>query len=114
MESGEQSITSSERQNHRHSRFTNHEKTDAVLRLLKGESAETVSEELGISIARIERWRDTFVAAGSAELSKRRDGSSKSRRLRYSASIRQWLWLLFALIGIITILVFLAQRSPQD
>jgi hypothetical protein len=115
MESNEQpSVSSESRQSHRQERFTSHEKTDAVLRLLKGESIETVSQELGVTVRRIERWKSSFVAAGSAELARRKDGSSKSWAEKHSLSIRQWIWLLCALVAVISILVVLMQRSPQE
>ena len=99
---------------HRHARFTSHEKTDAVLRLLKGESADTVSQELGVSVGRIERWKKTFVAAGSAELAKRKDGSSKSWASKHSGTIWQWMWLLVALVAVVSMLVLFMQRGPQE
>src|SRR5258708_31457446 len=53
-------------------RFTSREKVSAVLRVLQGESVDIVSAELGVPAGRLERWRSDFVAAGSAELSKRK------------------------------------------
>ena len=115
MEPNEQSVVpSASSQDFRHARFTSHEKTDAVLRLLKGESAESVSQELGVSVGRIERWKNSFVAAGSAELARRKDVSSKSWRSKYSGTIWQWVWLLIALVAVITMLVVFMQRGSQD
>ena len=115
MESDKQPLVSSEsRQDHRYARFTSHEKTDAVLRLLKGESVETVSQELGVEVRRIERWKSSFVEAGSAELARRKDISSKSWAGKHSGSIRQWIWLLFALVTVISLLVILMQRSSAE
>jgi hypothetical protein len=114
MQPGEQPLVpSAARHEHRHARLTSHEKTDAVLRLLKGESAETVSQELGVSIGRIERWKSSFVAAGSAELAKRKDVPTKTWVTKHG-SISQWVWLLFALVAIITMLVLFMQRGPQE
>lgn len=98
----------------RHARFTSHEKTDAVLRLLKGESVETVSQELGVSAGRIERWKSSFVAAGSAELAKRKDVHPKGWAAKHSGSIWQWMWLLVALIAAISLLVLFMQRGGQE
>jgi hypothetical protein len=119
MKSGESPASSSDsssesRQVHRDVRVTSHEKTDAVLRLLKGESVETLSQELGVTVGRIERWKSSFVAAGSAELARRKDISSKGWAGKYSGSIRQWVWLLFALVAVISVLVLLMQHSPQE
>lgn len=115
MQPNEQPVVSSApSHNHRHARFTSHEKTDAVLRLLKGESVETLSHELGVAIGRLERWKNSFVAAGSAELAKRKDVSSNTWATKHLGSIRQWMWLLLALVGIITILAVLMERGPGE
>jgi hypothetical protein len=111
MESGEPSSRRAETRDRLNSRFTSHEKTDAVLRLLKGESVETVSEELGTSIPRIERWKSSFVEAGSAELAKRKDVPTKGWATRDWSSFRQWAWLLFALVAVISVLVLFTQRG---
>jgi len=107
-------VPSVSRDDHRHARFTSHEKTDAVLRLLKGESVETVSEELGVSSSRLQRWKESFVAAGSAELAKRKDVAAKSWASKHSRFIWQWMWLLLALVAVISILVVFMQRGGQE
>lgn len=43
-------------------------KRAAVLRLLRGESLETVSREVRVTAVRLARWRDDFIEAGSAGL----------------------------------------------
>jgi hypothetical protein len=114
MQSDEQSLGSSELSQQRHARITSRAKTDAVLRLLNGESVERVSQEFGVTVGRIERWKSRFVEAGSAELAKRQDIPSKSWGLKHWGTIRQWLFLLIALVAVITLLVVLMQRgSPQ-
>ena len=115
MEPSEQPLVSAvSRRDRRHARFTSHEKTDAVLRLLKGESVEIVSDELGVAVERIERWKSSFIAAGSAELAKRKDVSSKNWGVKHAGSIRQWIWLLCALVAVISVLVLVMQRGPQE
>jgi hypothetical protein len=47
---------------------------DAVLRLLKGEAIEVVSQELAVSSAEIERWRDAFLAGAMTGLEDREAG----------------------------------------
>jgi hypothetical protein len=111
MASGETPPDPSETRDRLHARFTSHEKTDAVLRLLKGESVDTVSQELGTSIRRIERWKSSFVEAGSAELAKRKDVSSKSSPIKQWSSIREWVLLLLALVAVISFLVLFTQRG---
>jgi hypothetical protein len=116
MSPGEQSADSSEpAQTHRYERMTSRIKTDAVLRLLRGESAETVSQELGVSVRRVERWKDSFVAAGSAELAKRKDVPAQSWAANHlGGPLRQWIWLLVALVAVISVLVVLLQRGSQE
>jgi hypothetical protein len=115
MKSGEESAVSSEaRQHYHHERITSRAKTDAVLRLLKGESVETLSVELGVTIRRIERWKARFLDAGSAELAKRTDTPSNSFTAKYWTSIRQWFWLLLALVAVISLLVVFMQRGSPE
>jgi len=115
MEPNEQTLGPAvSRHDHRHSRFTSHEKIDAVLRLLKGESVETVSDELGVTIGRLERWKDSFVSAGSAELAERTDVPSNRWVAKHFGSVWQWIWLLAALVAIISILSVYMQRGTGD
>jgi transposase len=100
--------------NERQGQFTSHQKTAAVLRVLKGESLETISRELGITIGRIERWKSSFIAAGSAELARRKSDSSKSWVGKHAVFIQQWGWLLFTLVAVIGFLVVFMERSPQE
>jgi|HubBroStandDraft_1064217.scaffolds.fasta_scaffold42731_3 hypothetical protein len=114
MEPDEQSLASSQSRRHeRHESVTSRVKTEVVLRLLKGESVETVSQEIGVSIRRIERWKDRFLQAGSAELARRTDEGSKGWA-KYSSSIWQWIWLLIALVALVSFLaVFMQRGSPE-
>ena len=115
MEPHEQPLVpAASQEDRRHSRFSSHEKTDAVLRLLKGESVETVSQELGVTVGRIERWKSSFVAAGSAELARRKDDPSKGWRAKHSRAVWQWMWLLVALVAVISMLVLFMQRGSQE
>lgn len=52
-------------------RFWARHKAEAVLRLLRGEDIELVSRELGVTAARLTRWRDRFLAGGAESLKKR-------------------------------------------
>src|SRR5262249_50556111 len=52
-------------------RFSAKRKTDAVLRLLRGEDLELVSRELGVTAATLSGWRDDFLAGGQAALKSR-------------------------------------------
>src|SRR5262245_66243408 len=52
-------------------RFSAKRKTDAVLRLLRGEDLELISRELGVTAATLSSWRDDFLAGGQAALKSR-------------------------------------------
>ena len=47
-------------------RFWARHKTQAVLRLLRGEDIDLVSRELGVTAAALSQWRDTFLEAGES------------------------------------------------
>jgi len=114
MQSDERSIDSSELAHHQRSaRITSRAKIDAVLRLLNSESVEMVSQELGVTVGRMERWKGRFIEAGSAELAKRQDVPSKKWGKSW-VTIQQWLLLLLALIALIAILAVLMQRGTQE
>jgi hypothetical protein len=45
-------------------RFSARQKTEVVLRLLRGEALDLLSRELGIPAARLATWREAFLTAG--------------------------------------------------
>ena len=49
-------------------------KREVVLRLLRGESLDVVSREIGVEPYRLERWRDKALASMDAGLKERADG----------------------------------------
>ena len=51
-------------------RFSARQKTEAVLRLLRGEALDGVSRALGPPAARLTTWREAFLAAGPDALKK--------------------------------------------
>jgi transposase-like protein len=51
-------------------RFSARQKTEVVLRLLRGEPLDLVSRELGIPAARLTTWREAFLAVGQDALKK--------------------------------------------
>jgi hypothetical protein len=56
-------------------RFSSKKKVEAVLGLLRGEELDAVSRELGVTAARLSKWRETLLSAGAASLKSRpRDG----------------------------------------
>lgn len=116
MNSDERHLRSSSESRHvdRYERVASRVKTDAVLRLLKGESVEAVSQELGVAVPRIERWKNRFVDAGSVELARRKEERSTGWAAKHSGSIQQWIWLLLALVAVICFLAVFMQRSSQE
>jgi transposase-like protein len=52
-------------------RFSAARKAATVLRLLRGESLELLSRELGVTAATLSGWRDDFLAGGQAALKSR-------------------------------------------
>jgi len=64
-------------------RWSAGKKTDAVLRLLRGESLEELSRELKVEAHRLAAWRDDFLAAGKQGLKGQRpDRSPDDRALK--------------------------------
>jgi transposase len=58
----------------RDKRFSARRKIEFVLRLLKGESLDALSREIGLTAAKLSQWRDEFLAAGEAGLKSRPAG----------------------------------------
>ena len=52
-------------------RFSANRKTDAVVRLLRGEDLDTLSRELGVTAATVSSGRDSFLDGGRAALKSR-------------------------------------------
>jgi hypothetical protein len=51
-------------------RFPARQKTEVVLRLLRGEALDLLSRELGLPAARLATWREVFLDAGQEALKK--------------------------------------------
>ena len=49
-------------------RFSAQRKSEAVLRLLRGEELDLLAREYKVSAAKLSQWRDAFLAAGQAGL----------------------------------------------
>src|SRR5919106_7089666 len=49
-------------------RFSARQKTEVVLRLLRGEALDLLSRELGLPAARLATWREAFLDAGQEAL----------------------------------------------
>ena len=62
-------------------RFSSRRKTEAVLRLLRGEDLDLVSRELKVTPGTLSGWRATFLSAGQAGL-KTRQGDGRDEEVR--------------------------------
>jgi transposase-like protein len=52
-------------------RFSARRKTETILRLLRGESLDTLARELGVTAATLAQWREAFLTGGQAALKSR-------------------------------------------
>ena len=52
-------------------RFSARRKTEAVLRLLRGEDLDTLSRELGVIASTLSGWREAFLGGGTAAMRSR-------------------------------------------
>lgn len=75
------------RQKEDRGRYTSKRKSEAVLRLLKGESLDVLSRELGVTAAKISEWRDAFLAGAEANLKSREPTAADDENLRLKAKI---------------------------
>ena len=76
----------------RETRWSANKKTDAVLRLLRGEPLDELSRELRVEAHRLAAWRDEFLAAGKQGLkgsSAAEDGLSAEQRRRLREAERK-------------------------
>jgi transposase len=52
-------------------RFSARRKTEAILRLLRGEALDGLAREFGVTAATLAHWREEFLAGGQAALKSR-------------------------------------------
>jgi hypothetical protein len=91
-------------------RFTTAEKVNVVLRILNGESVDALSQQLGISVRRMQRWQNEFIIGGSAALDKRNGSGSSDFVSKHAAAIFRW----FAVLTILTVLFGLVSLFLQS
>ena len=70
-------------------RFSARRKTDAVLRLLRGEDLDTLSRELGVVAATLSAWRDSFLHGGTAAMKSRPADDRDEEIARLRAKVGQ-------------------------
>jgi hypothetical protein len=63
--------SSTKTDSHDRGRFSARRKTEAVLRLLRGEDLEALSRELGVTAATLSGWRESFLDGGTAAMKSR-------------------------------------------
>ena len=68
-------------------RFSCQRKREAVLRLLRGESLETLCRELGTTAARLSAWREAFLRGGEAALKARPADERDEENARLKAKV---------------------------
>jgi hypothetical protein len=71
------------KKNHRNQengRFSAKRKSEAVLRLLRGEDLDLVSREYKVTAAKLSQWRDTFLGGGQTSLQKG-DGDERDQQI---------------------------------
>lgn len=101
----------------RRHRFTKQQKTEAVLRVLRGEEADWVAISLGIDTDRLASWQATFLSGGSAAIDAKGQEPKRSRTPRKTAashtdlSIEDLKGKLHALIETVEVLSKQAEAS---
>ncbi len=74
---------------HDRGRFSARRKTEAVLRLLRGEDLDTLSRELGVVAATLAGWRDAFLDGGTAAMKSRPADDRDELVARLQAKVAQ-------------------------
>ncbi|MGA3023405.1 MAG: helix-turn-helix domain-containing protein [Bryobacteraceae bacterium] len=100
-----------EHHHHHHNRLSSEKKTEVVMRALRGEPKEALSEELHIPLERIEAWEQKFLDAGRKALSRRR--GRWFRRGKGGARIAQWSVLLLILLAVVYFLTRFMQSTGE-
>ncbi len=70
-------------------RFSARRKTQAVLRLLRGEDLDTLSRELGVIASTLSSWRDSFLDGGTAAMKSRPADDRDEQVARLRAEVGQ-------------------------
>lgn len=68
-------------------RFTAERKAEAVLRLIRGETLDAVSRDLGVTASKLAQWRDNFVLGGKLNLRSRREDAVEDVKRDMQAKI---------------------------
>ncbi len=87
QESGEREATGGRGGEELPERWSARRKTDAVLRLLRGEDLGEVSRELQVSPVDLEEWRRVFLERGHQGLKSRRGDGAERELMRTRAKL---------------------------
>lgn len=68
-------------------RFSSRRKTEAVLRLLRGQELDALSRELGVTAATLSSWREAFLAGGQSNLKTREPSAQDDEVQRLKAMV---------------------------
>jgi transposase-like protein len=68
-------------------RWSSRRKTEAVLRLLRGEALDALSRELGVTAATLAQWRDQFLTGGQTAVRSRPADARADELARLRAKI---------------------------
>jgi transposase-like protein len=93
-------------------RFSAEAKAEAVLRVLKGEPARAVADELDVSEERLASWEHRFMRGGCEALERRKRGwASRWRKARGRMAV--WLGLVVILAALVWLLTRLFEIHPE-
>ncbi len=91
-------------------RISDQDRVTAVLRLLRGESAENISANLGISKDRLFTWEKRFIRGGTHAIKRHRSWWGRSRK-----KLLHWFALLSLMCAAIYFLSrFIDHEPPPD
>ena len=96
----------------RHRHVSTSERSQAVLRVLRGEDIGTISSQLGVSSTRLERWKSDFVEAGTRALARAHHRPWLERIRR--ATKPMFIWGGLILVMAIVIMVLVRAFAPQE
>lgn len=74
--------TKSESNSPSRGRYSAQRKSDAVMRVLRGELIDVVSREIGVSASTLSDWRDEFIEAGKQSLKSRGPDSAEAQETK--------------------------------
>lgn len=68
-------------------RYSSKRKTEAVVRMIRGENLDALSRELGVTAATLSEWRDAFLAGGQENLKSREPTAQDHENMLLKAKV---------------------------